>query len=153
MTIPAWDEYFMSMCYLASTRSKDPDTKVGAVIVGENKQIISIGYNSFPRNCLDEELPSERPEKYQYMEHAERNAIYNACLNGVSCAGGVMYVPFVPCCDCARAIIQCGIRDVVYDTDYNSECDKSNATTTMFGQAGIMLRRFEGTLLFDQNRK
>ncbi len=153
MSVPTWDEYFMSMCYLASTRSKDPDTRVGAVIVGANKQIISIGYNSYPRNCRDEELPKTRPEKYQYIEHAERNAIYNACLNGVSCAGGMMYVPFIPCCDCARAVIQCGILEVIYDTDYTSKCDESSATRTLFEHAKIRLRKFEGTLLFDQNRK
>lgn len=109
-----WSEYFMSMCYLAAMRSKDQNTNVGAVIVGPNNEIRSTGYNSFPRNCDDDNSDRQvRPEKYYWFEHAERNAIYNAARVGTPLEGCTIFVPGIPCMDCARAIVQSGIKTVI----------------------------------------
>lgn len=112
--IPGWDEYFMSLCYLVAMRSKDTSTKSGCVIVGPGKEILSTGYNSLPRG-MDDSLEEryQRPLKYEFFEHCERNAIYNAARNGVSLLGSTLYVNWLPCMDCARAIIQAGISEVV----------------------------------------
>ena len=109
-----WHNRFMEMAELIATWSKDASTKVGAVVVGENKEIRSTGYNGMVRG-IDDNIPerSERPIKYDFFEHAERNAVYNACLIGASLKGCVIYVTAMPCPDCARAIIQSGIKMVV----------------------------------------
>jgi dCMP deaminase len=112
--IPEWNTYFMSLCYLIATRSKDPSTKVGCVIVGPDQEIRSTGYNSLPRH-MDDNLPErfKRPLKYSYFEHAERNAIYNAARYGASLLGCSLYITWLPCIDCARAIVQSGISKVI----------------------------------------
>ncbi len=109
-----WHKRFMEMAQLIKTWSKDPSTKVGAVVVGPNREIRSTGYNGIVRGVNDD-LPErlERPTKYDFFEHAERNAVYNACLIGASLKGCVIYVTSMPCPDCARAIIQSGIKMVV----------------------------------------
>ena len=112
-----WSQYFFEMANLASTKSKDPSTQVGAVIVGEDNEILSTGFNGFPRG-VREDIPArwERPMKYNFVEHAERNAIYNAARIGVALKGSTMYVNFsevCPCTDCTRGIIQSGIKKVV----------------------------------------
>ncbi len=110
-----WNERFMQLAKLISTWSKDESTKVGCVVVGPDKEIRSTGYNGFPRGVDDTVKKRKlRPTKYQFTEHAERNAIYNAVLYGASFKGCVMYVTFPPCVDCARAIIQSGIHEVIY---------------------------------------
>ena len=109
-----WDLYFRSIAEAVKNRSKDQRTQIGAVIVGENREIVSTGYNSFPRG-INDDVPErqERPEKYYWMEHAERNAIINAALIGVSTKNTTMYLTCgMPCCDCTRAIINAGIRKV-----------------------------------------
>ena len=112
----SWDEYFMGVALLAAKRSKDPNTQVGACIVNENKKIMSVGYNGFPLGCSDDSFPWDRTAdndydtKYPYVCHAELNAILNnagAPLNGCS-----VYVALFPCNECAKAIIQCGIKKV-----------------------------------------
>ena len=107
----SWDEYFKDIVKVVSSRSKDPSTKVGAVIVGERKQIISCGYNGIPRGCEDKMSRMKRgaPDKYYWMEHAERNAIYNA----IDLSGAVLYTQWIPCPDCMRGIIQVGIKRIV----------------------------------------
>lgn len=109
-----WHKRFMEMAQLVKTWSKDPSTKVGAVVVGPDREIRSTGYNGIVRGVNDD-LPErlERPTKYDFFEHAERNAVYNACLIGASLKGCVIYVTSMPCPDCARAIIQSGIKMVV----------------------------------------
>lgn len=109
-----WPEYYLTIAEAVKLKSKDQNTQIGAVIVGSDKQIISTGYNSFPRNIVDDNDERQvRPEKYYWMEHAERNAIYNAALNGVSTKGTSIYLTCgVPCCDCARGIINAGIKKV-----------------------------------------
>lgn len=116
--IPDWDTYFFDIADVVSRRSKDRSTKVGCVIVGGGNRQISQGYNSFPSQANDA-VPEryERPEKYLWMEHAERNAIYSAARHGIALEGSRIYVTGIPCMDCARAIIQSGIREVIYDAD------------------------------------
>lgn len=109
-----WDEYFLKMADLVASKSKDPSTKAGAVIVGPNHEIRSTGYNGFPRGVVDsEERYNDRPTKYMYVEHAERNAIYNAARHGVALDGCSIYINGFPCNDCARAIIQSGIKEII----------------------------------------
>ena len=106
-----WVEYFRELAHVVKKKSKDVNTQIGAVIVGKDKEIISTGYNSFPRG-INDEIPSrqERPEKYFWFEHAERNAIYNAARIGVSTDGTTMYLNCgIPCADCTRGIINAGI--------------------------------------------
>jgi len=110
-----WHKRYMALAREVATWSKDPSTQCGAVIVGKEGQVISQGYNGFPRIMRDEDsLYEDRPTKYKRIIHAEMNAIYNAALNGVSPKGATMYVHGLPCChECAKAIIQCGIERVV----------------------------------------
>ena len=109
-----WTEYFLNIAEQVKLKSKDQSTQIGAVIGGEDKEVLSTGYNSFPRG-LDDSLPErqERPEKYFWMEHAERNAIYNAARIGVSLKNSTIYLTSgLPCMDCARGIVNSGIKTV-----------------------------------------
>lgn len=109
---PTWDEYFVNMTYLVASRSTDLSTHAGAVIVTEDNSIVSTGYNGPPRGVTFEKNDprNERPLKYMWMEHAERNAIYNAVRHGICLNNCILYVNFFPCTDCSRAIIQSGIN-------------------------------------------
>ena len=109
-----WTDYFYNIAQQVKEKSKDERTKVGAVIVGKDKEIVSTGYNSFPRGIVDNKPErQERPEKYFWFEHAERNAIYNAARIGVSTKGCTMYLTCgIPCADCARGIINAGISRI-----------------------------------------
>jgi dCMP deaminase len=111
----SWAEYFNNIAHVVKLKSKDKSTKIGAVIVGSNNEIRSTGYNSFPRGIEDfHDERQERPEKYYWMEHAERNAIINAARIGVSTNNCVMYLTCdIPCVDCTRAIINSGIK-IIY---------------------------------------
>jgi dCMP deaminase len=114
--VPSWHKYFMTMAELAKTKSKDRSTQVGAVVVGNGNTVLSMGYNGFPRGVNDEvRSRHDRPGKYSYTEHAERNSIYAAAKNGIKLNGSIMYVSCggVPCSDCCRAIIQAGIICVI----------------------------------------
>jgi dCMP deaminase len=119
--IPDWNTYFMSLLGPLSSRSKDPNTQVSCVIVGPEHNIRATGYNSLPRGVRDdaEIFPErfERPEKYMWIEHAERNAIYSAARIGTPLAGSRLICQLLPCMDCGRAIIQVGIVEIVYDAD------------------------------------
>src|SRR3954468_9073910 len=124
-TIPSWDQYNLDICKIVAARSKDPNTQIGCVIVGPNHEIRSTGYNSFPRGIRDD-VPERlvRPAKYLWIEHAERNAICNSARSGSSTDHCTIYVEIMPCMDCARAIVQAGIRAVVVSaarmTQYSS---------------------------------
>ena len=111
MSRPSWDEYFMTMAYLVASRSTDESTHAGAVIVRPDNSVVSTGYNGPVRG--EDNPPQTRPEKYLYFEHAERNAIFNAAKHGSSLDGCKLYVNFVPCADCARAIVQSGIKEII----------------------------------------
>jgi len=137
-----WDEYFMNMANLVSTKSKDRSTKVGCVIVGPNHEIRTTGYNGFCRG-IDDDVNErhERPEKYFWAEHAERNALYNAARNGISMDGCDAYVTMVPCADCTRGLIQSGIKRVVvknYDDDTSEKwLDSFTRSNQMMSETGV----------------
>ena len=141
----SWDDTFIDMVHICSDRSKDTHTKVGAVIKGEGKEIISMGYNGMPRG-VDDNVPAryERPEKYKYFAHAEANAIFNLALRQLK--GSSIYVQWCPCCDCAKAIIQVGIKEVVLEsTDIQSSnngkwLESCIATLIMFKETGVKVR-------------
>jgi dCMP deaminase len=132
--VPGWHAYYLAVCRSVALRSKDPNTQIGCVIVGPAHEIRSTGYNSFPRGINDAVSERQsRPEKYLWIEHAERNAIYNAARAGTPLEGCTIYVEVVPCMDCARAIVQAGIAQVIVDADrmrqyssdrYNAEFKK-----------------------------
>ena len=146
--VPGWDAYYLNICKDVAARSKDPNTQIGCVIVGRAHEIRSTGYNSFPRGIRDD-VPErmERPAKYLWMEHAERNAIYNAARAGTSTEGCSIYVEIMPCMDCARAIVQAGLEEVVISRErmqqYSSEYyDKHfKMVEVLFREAGIRIRQ------------
>lgn len=109
-----WSKHWLKVAQVISEPSKDPSTKVGAVIIGASNEVLSTGYNGQCRGA-DDGVPErlERPEKYFHFEHAERNAIYNAARNGIKLEGSTIYCTLLPCMDCARAIVQSGIKKVV----------------------------------------
>ena len=121
----SWDEYFMGVSLLSSMRSKDPSTQVGACIVSDDNKIMSVGYNGFPRGCSDDEFPWERSgehtndTKYPFVCHAELNAILNA--GGHNLSGSRIFVALFPCNECAKSIIQSGIKEVVRSEEHTSE--------------------------------
>ena len=138
-----WDEYFMGVAILASKRSKDPNTQVGACIVDENNVILSTGYNGFPYGCSDDDFPWDRTgddTKYSYVVHAELNAILNA--RGKNLKGSKIYVDLFPCNECAKAIIQSGITEVVYASDKYADSDSVLASKRMFDTAGVKYRLY-----------
>ena len=138
-----WDEYFMGVAKLSAMRSKDPNTQVGACIVSEDNKILSMGYNGFPKGCSDDEYPWARDgeqTKYPYVVHAELNAVLNA--NGRDLRGSKLYVALFPCNECAKAIIQSGISEVVYYGDKYHDSDSSVAARFMFKKAGVRLTAY-----------
>lgn len=139
----SWDEYFMGVALLAAKRSKDPNTQVGACIVDKNNIILSTGYNGFPYGCSDDDYPWEREgedTKYSYVVHAELNAILNA--RGKNLNDARIYVDLFPCNECAKAIIQSGISEVVYLYDKYADSRDTIASKKMLSSAGITLRKF-----------
>jgi dCMP deaminase len=143
--INKWDDRYMDMAKLVATWSKDPSSKIGAVAVNEKGQILTTGYNGFPRGIADDDRLNDRPVKYKYIVHAEQNAIYNATYNGVSLHGSTMYVAGLPCCsDCAKGIIQVGVRRVVMNGDpLNGRwAESTRLTLDMFKEAGVEWKFF-----------
>ena len=143
-----WDEYFMGVALLAAMRSKDPSTQVGACIVDGDNRILSTGYNGFPYGCSDDEFPWDRTgerndTKYPFVVHAELNAILNA--RGKNLSGAKIYVDLFPCNECAKAIIQSGIKEVVYLSDKYAHTLDTIASKRMLKSAGISLRQLEVT--------
>lgn len=144
----SWDEYFMGVAMLASLRSKDPSTQVGACIIDGDKRILSTGYNGFPQGCSDDEFPWNRDEskgdtKYQYVVHAELNAVLNA--SGKNLAGATIYVCLFPCHECAKAIIQSGIKEVIFLSDKYHETSSMGASRKMLDAAGVKYRQLKPT--------
>ena len=136
----SWDEYFMGVSLLAAERSKDPNTQVGACIVDDDNRILSTGYNGFPQGCSDDEFPWNRDEKlgetkYQFVVHAELNAILNA--HGKSLVDAKIYISLFPCNECAKAIIQSGIKEIIYLSDKYAETDSTIASKRMLTSAGV----------------
>lgn len=142
----SWDEYFMGIAMLSALRSKDPSTQVGACIVNSDKKILSMGYNGMPRCCSDDEFPWERSgnpldSKYLYVCHAELNAILNYDSGNVR--GCTVYTTLFPCNECAKAIIQSGIAEVVYSSDKYADTESTIASKRMFDTAGVKYRQYE----------
>ncbi|MGD8922644.1 MAG: dCMP deaminase family protein [Candidatus Zixiibacteriota bacterium] len=143
----SWDDYFMAVAQLSALRSKDPNTQVGACIVNKKKRIIGIGYNGFPTGCSDDQLPWEREgafleTKYPYVCHAEMNAITNSS-NKPELEGATMYVSLFPCNECAKLIVQVGIKEVVYLSDKYRETDIMVASRKILDMAGVSYRQLQ----------
>lgn len=134
-----WEEYFMGIAHLASMRSKDPNTKVGACIVDDNNKIVTIGYNGFPIGLSDDKFPWERKggfkdTKYAYVVHAELNAILNSQRDVKGCT---CYVTLFPCNECAKAIVQAGIKKVIYEDDKYDGTDGNYVSKKILETAGV----------------
>ena len=142
----SWDEYFMGVALLSAQRSKDPNTQVGACIVNPRNKIVGVGYNGFPTGCSDDEFPWEREgkpleTKYPYICHAELNAVINKISADLyDCR---LYVALFPCNECAKVIIQAGIKEVVYLSDKYQDTESVRAAKRMFAAAGVRTRRLE----------
>lgn len=141
--ILTWDEYFLSLAHLSGMRSKDPNTQVGAVIVDDKNRIVSIGYNGMPRGCYDDQFPWGREggfleTKYAFVVHAELNAILNSSRPVEGCT---IYVSLFPCNECAKAIIQSGIKAVYYESDKYADSDNVIASKKMLLNAGVTLKQ------------
>ena len=143
-----WDEYFMAIAKLTAMRSKDPNTQVGACIVSSDNRILSIGYNGTPNGYSDSTFPWDREgspldTKYLYVCHAEMNAIINFRGGRRELEGSKIYVDLFPCNECAKAIIQCGIKEVIYLSDKYSETDSVIASKRMFDTCNVKYRQIE----------
>jgi dCMP deaminase len=152
---PDWNIWFLQGVYWVASKSKDPKTKIGAVIVKDNR-IISTGYNGIPSGVDDNEQPRhDRPEKYKWYEHGERNAIYTAAKYGISTNTAILYTNALPCVDCARGIIQSGITKVFIHKQFNDLCNSikreqwtghDDVTFTMFNESGVEVHLVDKTL-------
>lgn len=144
-----WDEYFMGVAMLAARRSKDPHTQVGACIVNDKNIIVSTGYNGMPQGCSDDEYPWDRKHgdlkfdetKYAYVVHSELNAILNA--NGRDVRGSRIYVTLFPCNECAKAIIQSGVKEILYLSDKYADSMSTLASKRMLDSAGVKYTQFK----------
>lgn len=145
----SWDEFFMSMAILASKRSKDPSSQVGAVIVDDDHKVVSIGYNGMPRSIDDKDLSWNKNEgldnKYLYVCHAEFNAILNV-RNGSSVSGCTVYVTLFPCNECTKAMIQTGIKKIIYLDDKYADHIETKASKKMLDLAGIKYEKYQGNI-------
>lgn len=144
----SWDEYFMGVAKLSGMRSKDPNSQVGCCIVSQDNKILSMGYNGFPIGCSDDEFPWEREgepldTKYLYVTHSELNAILN--YSGGSLAGAKLYVSLFPCNECAKAIIQSGIKEVIYACDKYARTPGVIASKKLFDAAGVKYYLYKET--------
>ena len=144
----SWDEYFMGIAHLSAMRSKDPNTQVGACIVSQENKILSMGYNGFPNGCDDDAFPWNRDgdledSKYAYVTHSELNAILN--YRGGNLEGTKIYVTLFPCNECAKAIIQAGIKELVYADDNYDKTPAKVASKRMFRAAGVKTIPYQRT--------
>ena len=141
----SWDECFMQMAHLIAKRSKDPNTQNGAVIANQNNIVVGLGYNGWPRGIANEDLPWDREggflnTKYAYVCHAEENAIYNANASTQDCK---LYCTLFPCNECAKTIIQNGIKEVIYDSDKYHDSEATIASRKLLDLAGIKYREYK----------
>lgn len=135
----SWDAYFMAVAMVSCYRSKDPNTQVGAVLVDERNRIVGVGYNGMPGG-LDDEFSWEREgedTKYPYVVHAEMNAILNSTKQLQGCKA---YVTLFPCSGCAKAMVQAGIVEVVYDSDKYLDTDDNKCAKKIFNKCGVKYR-------------
>jgi len=153
----SWDQYFMTMAYLVSMKSKDPSTRIGAVIVGQDNEIIATGYNGLPRGIEDlEDRYTDKEYKYLSINHAEENAILQCARLGVASKGCRIYTPWIPCSRCAKSIIQAGIVEVIYDGNFPGNHDANQSeewrhsvviSHEMLAEANVSVREFHGELI------
>ncbi len=144
----SWDEYFMGIAMMSGMRSKDPNSQVGCCIVSSDNKILSMGYNGFPKGCSDDEFPWAREgdpleTKYLYVTHSELNAILN--YRGGSLEGARIYVTLFPCNECAKAIIQAGIKTVVYDSNKYADLPVTIASRRLLDAAGVRYYQYNRT--------
>ncbi len=143
----SWDEYFMGMALLSSLRSKDPSTKVGACIVDSDNKVVSNGYNGMPTRIDEDKISWNKGEgldsKYLYVCHAEFNAILNT-RDGAALKGCTLYVTLFPCNECTKAIIQTGIKEIVYLDNKYAETISVKASALMLELAGVKVRKYTG---------
>ncbi len=144
----SWDEYFMGISMLSGMRSKDPNTQVGACIVSEDNKILSMGYNGFPKGCSDDDFPWDREgdmeeTKYAFVTHAELNAILN--YRGGSLEGTKIYVSLFPCNECAKALIQAGVKTIVYESDKYEGTPGNRISKRMLDAAGVRYYKYQKT--------
>ena len=144
----AWDDYFMAIAKLTAKRSKDPNTQVGACIVSDDNRILSIGYNGAPNGYRDDEFPwgregSDLETKYFYVVHAERNAILNYRGSRKDLEGAKIYVDLFPCHECAKEIIQAGIKEVIYLSDKYADTDSTVASKRLFDRCHVSYRQLQ----------
>ena len=142
----SWDEYFMGIALLSGERSKDPNSQVGACIVSPDNKILSIGYNGFPIGCSDDEIPWDREgnfvdTKYPYVCHSELNAILN--YTGSTLKQSRIYVTLFPCNECAKAIIQSGIKEVIYMSDKYKDTESVKVSKKMLDMAGVKYTQYK----------
>ena len=144
----SWDEYFMAIAKLSAMRSKDPNTQVGACIVSDDNRILSIGYNGAPNGFSDERFPWARDganleTKYPYVCHAEMNAILNYRGSKKDLEHAKIYVDLFPCNECAKIIIQSGIKDVIYLSDKYANSENNIASRKLFDECGVTYKKIE----------
>lgn len=156
MNRPSWDEMYMNMCYEVASRSPDESTHSGCYIATQDNTPVSFGYNGFPRGIANTPERQQRPLKYQYFEHCERNAFYNAGREGKSCLGAKIYMIWLPCSDCARAIIQEGISEAIVHQQGQLAFKMSRSESVwdadhdevlgMLAEAGVKFRWYTGPI-------
>ena len=133
-----WTDHFLEMAHLVATKSKDPNTKVGCIVVSEDKVVVATGYNGLPRGVEDKAERMERPAKYLWTSHAEENAVAQAARVGMKLKGGTAFVTHMPCSRCARTLIQAGIEHVVVDRGTTSmPQEEFDVAMQMFKEAGV----------------
>ena len=133
-----WNDYFLEMAHLVASKSKDPNTKVGCVIVTEDKVVAATGYNGLPRGVADKPERMERPAKYLWTSHAEENAVAQAARVGMPLKGGIAYVTHMPCSRCARTLVQAGVTVVIVDSGTTSmPKEEFEVAMQMFREAGV----------------
>lgn len=151
----SWDEYFANIALLAALRSKDKNTKVGCVIISKDNKILGSGYNGLPTGINESVFPTTNDKvhnsydktKYAYVTHAELNAILNTSIYDIS--GSRLYCTLFPCCECAKAILQKGIKEVIYLSDIHHDDPEYVASRKLFDVAGIVTRKYNGRILFN----
>lgn len=152
----SWDEYFITIAYAVSMKSKDPSTKVGCVVIGDDNEILSTGYNGFPRGVDDNKIDRYKGiDKYKWIACAERNAIYNAARNGTKLEGSTVYTNLLPCAECSKAMVQTGIKELIYHKNFTDTYKKysidSEVTFTIseaiLKEGGIKVIEFTGDII------
>ena len=147
----SWDQYFMGVAKLSAYRSKDPNTQVGACIVSPENKIVGVGYNGLPWGCEDDQFPWSNREgdmydtKYPYVVHAELNAILNSIQKLKDCR---IYVSLFTCHECVKAIIQSGIKEIIYEDDKYNDTPSDKAAKRMLDAAGVTYKKMKQFNIF-----